>query len=371
MSNLRESLTRLLESGGPALTPLDASEIVVYGAGGCGRGVAATAAHHGKRVRAFLDARADGERRDGIPCLPPSAAEVKELAAQGVPAVIGIFNYATDLRPIRELLREIGFNSIASYPEFHEQYGDAPDFWLTKRSFYSGKSAEILAAFDLLADETSRQIFHDVIAHRLTFGAELLAEPDTTNHYLPPDLPPATSPMRLIDGGAFSGDTLALFTQNGVELEAVAAFEPDPANYKQLCAQIAASLPQLGEVIAIPCGVGAATEMCSFRSGGGSGSAIGSGGETNIQVVALDDVLPSFAPTFLKLDIEGSEPLALRGATRLIRQSRPRIAASVYHEPQHLWTIPQLIHEIEPAYRLALRYHQRNGFDVVAYAFES
>ena len=174
--------------------------------------------------------------------------------------------------------------------------------------------------------------------------------------------------MRLIDGGAFTGDSLALFLANGAELEAVAAFEPDPANYKQLCAEIAKSLPRLGEAIAVPCGLGAKTEMLSFRAGAGAASAIGSEGEINIQVVALDDVLPSFAPTFLKLDIEGAEPLALNGAAKLIRRFRPRLAVCVYHEPQHLWTIPRLIREIEPSYRIALRYHQFNGFDVVAYA---
>ena len=93
------------------------------------------------------------------------------------------------------------------------------------------------------------------------------------------------------------------------------------------------------------------------------------GGESSIQVVAIDDVLPTFAPTFIKLDVEGAEPAALRGARRTIERHCPDVAVCVYHAASHLWEVPLLLHDLQPEYSFMLRYHQFNGFDAVAYAF--
>ncbi len=370
MATLRENLATLLERGGAPLVPIEGKELVIYGAGNCGRATAKRAQANGLTVRAFLDARAkENANVDGIPCFTPESEAASRLARAGLPVLVAIFNFATDLRPIRRRLTSLGFARIISYQEFYEQFGETSEFWLTKRDFYRGRAAEILAGFDLFDDETSRQIYHDCVLHRLSLDPGVLANPDQANHYWPNDLPAAATPLRLIDGGAFTGDSLELFVQRGLQSEAVAAFEPDPENYRQLCAYIENSRDQLGEVTAIPCGLGEATEMRSFYSGSGAGSAIGSGGETTIQVVALDDILPTFATNYIKLDIEGAEPLALRGASKIIRRFHPRLAVCVYHAPEHLWTIPQLIREMEPTYQLALRCHQWNGFDIVVYAF--
>ena len=37
------------------------------------------------------------------------------------------------------------------------------------------------------------------------------------------------------------------------------------------------------------------------------------------------------AATFIKMDLEGFEQRALRGAARLIRECRPRMAITAYH----------------------------------------
>ena len=369
MDELRSSLARLLEAGGSPVAPIRGRSIAIYGAGNCGRKVAGLARAHGLEVNAFLDSREELTTCDGIPCFLPGSTEATHLARTGIPVVVAIFNYATDTRPIARLLAGRGFDRVLSYQEFHELYGEAPDFWLTKRSYYQGRSVEVLEGFDLLDDDISRQVYHDCLAYRLNFDPESLGDPDSERHYLPSDLPPPASPMRLLDCGAFTGDTISLFLRNGIQLEAVVAFEPDPLNYALLCANVAGFANQLGQSLLVPCGTGDRTRMAGFSAGAGAGSAIGGESIATIQVVALDDILASFSPTFIKLDIEGAEPLALRGAVKTIRRSLPRLAVSVYHSPDHLWTILKLIRELEPRYRLALRHHQRNGFDIVAYAF--
>lgn len=370
MAELRRQLDELLAKGGRELEPLDTRRIVVYGAGGCGRKVARLAQTNGIEVAAFIDARGDNSRNaDGILRFAPQSTQVREFAAEGVPVVVGIFNFATDIAPIAQLLNEIGFNRVVSYPEFHEQFGTTDDYWLTRRINYRTRSAEIAETFDLFADQRSREIYYEILVHRLDVDSSRLRTPAVDDHYLPPDLPAPATPMRVIDGGAFDGDTLRLLIGKGLALAAVAAFEPDSQNYRALCTTASELSGKIGEATLVPCGLSERTEMLTFRPGGGSGSSLDERGTTHVQVVALDEILPSFAPTFLKLDIEGAEPAALRGARKLIARHQPRLAVCVYHEPEHLWTLPRLMKELNGSYKLALRYHQRNGFDVVAYAY--
>ncbi len=360
----RQQLARLLETGGRVIEPLLPGRLVIYGAGNCGRKVAATAREAGFEIAAVIDARTSNST------ITPESSEAKQLASQDIPVVVGIFNHATDTRAIKDKLGKAGFSRVVSYPEFHEQFGGSDDFWLTKRSYYSDRTKEILAGFDCFADEVSRQVYYDTIAYRLNFDDSLLQAPELLDQYLPRDLATPVTPVRLVDGGAFTGDTLQSFLAHGLQFEAVAAFEPDAANYHLLKESVAALGNILGEVRLFRYGLGREKATLNFRAGDSAGSGLDQSGQTQIEIVALDEFLPDFAPTFIKLDIEGAESAALRGAAKTIRKFRPRLAVCAYHRPADLWTIPQLIHELEPGYLLSLRYHQWNGFDLVVYAGE-
>jgi hypothetical protein len=82
----------------------------------------------------------------------------------------------------------------------------------------------------------------------------------------------------------------------------------------------------------------------------------------------LDDVLHGQEINLIKLDIEGAEPEALRGARRLIEKYRPGLAICLYHHPHHLWSIPLWVHDLNLGYRLFYRAHQHNTFEAVLYA---
>jgi hypothetical protein len=90
---------------------------------------------------------------------------------------------------------------------------------------------------------------------------------------------------------------------HGIDLEAVAAFEPDARNFRDLGAAVAEVAGGVRETILFPCGLAEASGIRQFSSGSGAASSLDSQGDTHVQVVALDDVLPNFAPTFVKLDI--------------------------------------------------------------------
>jgi hypothetical protein len=122
------------------------------------------------------------------------------------------------------------------------------------------------------------------------------------------------------------------------------------------------------EIECWPCAVGERSGAVHFSGGRGEASRVDPGGGVVVPCVALDDVLPCAIPGYLKMDIEGAEPQALRGARRLLDRARPRLAVCVYHCPDHLWSIGAQIEELDLEYDLHLRAHGFAGFDLVLYA---
>lgn len=57
---------------------------------------------------------------------------------------------------------------------------------------------------------------------------------------------------------------------------------------------------------------------------------------------------------FIKMDIEGAEIMALKGANRIISEQKPKLAISVYHKWDDLREIPMLIKSIRPDYEFFL-----------------
>jgi len=340
----------------------------VYGAGHIGCEVAAVLSEHGVGVRAFIDINGDGEFA-GRRVYPPDAELLRAFASEGLTVVIGVFNFSVDPWPIHRLLAEAGFQRIVSFNEFQEIYRLRPHFWLTSRTHIAEQSQRIREGWDVLADEPSRQIFLDAIRLRLTHDIEILRSPSLGHQYLPEGLPWPRMPLRMIDGGAFTGDTVQFLLAQGIRFEALAAFEPDPGNFRLLQETIRENIKALGDVTLWPCGTSDGNSIAPFLSGKGAGSTATAGGDISIPLVALDAVLPTFAPTFIKLDIEGSEIATLHGAAAMIRIHQPSMAVCVYHRPDHLWEIPILLRALLPSHHIVLRYHTYQAFDLVAYAF--
>ncbi|NJK91014.1 MAG: FkbM family methyltransferase [Blastochloris sp.] len=222
--------------------------------------------------------------------------------------------------------------------------------------------------YEIWEDERSRELYLEALSLRCHHDNTALREPDRARQYFPMDLPGLPEPVRLIDGGAFVGDSIEAMVRAGVRIEAVAAFEPDAGNFVQLKDTV--TRLELAPALLFPCGLLDRAGSARFQSG--LGAASGSyGGEESIPMVSLDESLPEFGPTLIKLDIEGAEPAALAGARQMITAHSPRLAVCLYHTPEHLWELPRLMKELNPSYRLFLRYHGHNGFDLVAYAIPS
>jgi FkbM family methyltransferase len=348
--------------------------VILYGAGNIGHEVCVLLMQHGWVVRCFLDQNAQpGAHWQGVPIFHPDN-DVLTPTEHDLPVIITIFNRDVNIPVVAEHLTDLGYGICISFVDFHAQFAAelADRFWLVKRSYYATCREDIDQTQTLWADETSQKIYQDLIAFRQTGDYTKLPLPRPEQiQYFPTDIsswPPA-HPLRFVDCGAYDGDTLATLAHINHPLEAVAGFEPDLTNFQRLADRARNFQPVPRDGITLwPCGVAARTEALAFSTGQGEGSCLSQEGGVIIQCVALDDVLLGFRPTLIKMDIEGAEPDALLGARRLIANSRPGLAISVYHRPEHLWRIPLMLHQWYSGYQFYLRAHAFDGFDTILYA---
>ena len=82
----------------------------------------------------------------------------------------------------------------------------------------------------------------------------------------------------------------------------------------------------------------------------------------------MDHVIPNFNPTFISMDVEGSELEALRGAETLMKDSRPDLAICVYHALNHIWDIPLYLNDLCLGYKFYLRNYTSFIAETVLYA---
>jgi FkbM family methyltransferase len=229
----------------------------------------------------------------------------------------------------------------------------------------------IEAAYGLLADRESRRVFAAKLEFYLSIDKSLLdGIRSKASIYFDQDLYRLIHDEVVVDGGAFTGDTLASFlTASDGRYQSYYGFEPDPMNFERL--EAAASVDQL-RVTAIRAGLGSQGSTAQIVTTGGPDARLmsndGSGSES-VDVVALDQFFDGRPPpTLIKLDVEGAERETLAGASGILQDTAPILAVSAYHFPQDLWEIPLLIAGLTPASGLYLRHYTREVDDTVCYA---
>ncbi len=169
-----------------------------------------------------------------------------------------------------------------------------------------------------------------------------------------------------VDVGALDGETTKHFLEHFSGGHAY-VFEPSAAQYEAMKKELKV---YGGATELFPYGLYDRNGTVRFSTCGyDAGSArVSKTGDTSIKVRRMDDVLIGKRVTFIKMDIEGSELAALKGAEQIIRTQKPKLAICVYHKPEDIWEIPGLILDYVPEYRLYLRHYSITNTETVLYA---
>lgn len=130
----------------------------------------------------------------------------------------------------------------------------------------------------------------------------------------------------------------------------VYAFEPVFEIYKELLEDI----KDYANIIPINKGVSNENKIAYFENFAG-GSRAKENGNIKVVLLKIDDFIEELnvpEVNFIKMDIEGEEVNALKGAEKTIRKFKPKLAICVYHKPEHFHEVPLYIKAIVPEYKM-------------------
>ena len=367
--------TRAASAFDAAAAPFERS-LVLFGAGNLGRKALRGLRKVGIEPLAFADNNASlwGGSVEGVPVL--SLADAAERYAGRAAFVMTIWRgegsdtMAERCRPLRAL----GCTHVVDFGALFWKYAELflPHYSLDLPHHVLEAREDVRRAFALWQDDASRKEFVAQIRWRLHLDFDGLPRPVGHEIYFPDDLAQITDDEVFIDCGAFDGDTMATFLRRqGDRFRRYVALEADPGNFDRLQRNVSALPERIRQKIACQSlAVGARHERVRFAAMGTEASAVGFG-DMEIDCAPLDEVVGQLEPTWLKMDIEGSELDALHGAREIIRRATPVLAVCVYHQQDHLWRIPLLMSELAANYRLYLRPHLLESWDLVCYAVPS
>lgn len=207
-----------------------------------------------------------------------------------------------------------------------------------------------------LCDYRSKYSLMLVIKYLLSFTPDFRMNgvEHTYKHYFDLDLISCDSDEVFVDCGAYVGDTVIDFIDAyGSEYKRIYAYELTQKTFKDL----EQNTKDYKNIVLRNVGVSDKEGIISMLEIPGSEFAnrLYRGGAIKTPVVSLDNDIKEKI-TFIKMDIEGGELDALRGAQNHIRTNRPKLAVSLYHSLPELLDIPALIHEINPNYKFYFRH---------------
>ena len=347
--------------------------LVLFGAGGLGKKTLAGLRRIGIEPLAFADNNQTlwDTDVDGVQVLSLEDA-VKKFGKNAAFVVTIWKGEAVDTMAERQKqLTDLNCEKVIPFSYLYWKYNDVflPHYAFDLPHKVFERSEEVQKVFPLWGDEASRQEYIAQLKWRMFMDFDVLPAPVTHEIYFPGDLTHISPNEVFVDCGAYDGDTIRSLLQIIETFSGnIFAFEPDPTNFKRL-EQYVSTLPvSLRERLKVyPFAVGAHRSRVRFEASGTEASFVGSGG-IEVDCIALDEILSDQKPTYIKMDIEGSELQALAGAQNIIKKNLPVLAICSYHSQDHLWKIPALIHSYSDQYRFFLRPHLLEVWDLVCYA---
>ena len=349
----------------PALDALRTTRhVAVFGAQRLGEFVCDSIRSSGITVDAVLD---NGESKHGTfiggtPVLPLSALKDKNL-----PIVIATTRFTSS---ITRQLEEGGFNHVLPYSVMSlvdmEKYPDEIPYIGIQEDF-AEHAANYLGLFLALSDDKSRHVLDGLIRYRLGYDsrfAEAVAD-EYARQYFDVDLIKFNNDDIFVDLGGYDGDTAEKYIQFSCGAYAkIYVFEPDANLLKRAIDR----LDGYKAIEFVPAGAYSMDGELGFATTGRTNGSISDSGELIIPVRKLDSVLEEI-PSLIKMDIEGAETEALRGADSFLRGTpRPKLAIAAYHYAPDLWKLVDVVREINPDYRFYLRHYSETGLESVIYA---
>lgn len=358
-----DELRAALLSAQAGFDPATLKRVAILGAAKEGGRLAQICRSRGIDVAAIADddPNKTGTTLEGFPVRPSSELDA---LARDTPIVIASHRVTQAC----ERLKKSGFVHVAPFAAlqvldpiafpphmFYDRWLD--DLWVNRARYGRFR--------DMLTDDQSLRVLDTILGYRQTLDPAVFGRVVRWDLYGPNGLLRLGDDEVYVDGGSYDGDTVRLFVDRVAgRFDRVLAFEPDRQNFTRLKTNFAAE-PRIETFNA---GLYREHAVLRFRADGSRDATFFADGTEDMDVVALDEVLKGDRVTYIKMNIEGAEIDALKGAAGSIARWTPKLAIAVYHRPSDLWQIAEVVRGLNPNYDLYLRQHDGGVIETVLYA---
>lgn len=217
-------------------------------------------------------------------------------------------------------------------------------------AFARQNAEDIRAVYDMLADDFSKKVFENTVYFKLTGNPRYLYEIESDPQEGLGLLGLCENEV-FLDLGAFTGDTVAEFINATDSYSKIIAVEPDRRNFRKLTENTA----DLKNITLTNAAVGESLGSILMSSQHGRGIG-GTAKAVEIDCTTIDEICKNTAPTYIKMDVEGSELAAISGGLHTITTHKPTLKIACYHRSQDIFSLPLKIKEAVPDYRVYMRH---------------
>ena len=204
--------------------------------------------------------------------------------------------------------------------------------------------------YNRLSDLQSKRVFENTVYYKITGESHYLTEIETHPEEAFDIL--NLKNENYLDLGAFNGDTVEEFLRWDTSYKSITALEPDSRNFRKLTenTQGMKNITLINSAIDSKEGV----VLISKNKGRGNSASIKT---VEIKCTFIDKIAEKNPPTFIKMDVEGSELKAILGGKKTIL-NRPKMQIAAYHRSEDIFTLPLEVLKINPDYKIYMRKHK-------------
>ncbi|MCL2023563.1 MAG: FkbM family methyltransferase [Oscillospiraceae bacterium] len=241
--------------------------------------------------------------------------------------------------------------------------------------YFAENAHRIKENLAILDDEESRRVYQGVIRYRTTRRQKDIwnLQRRYTTIYFDDSAFTVRENEVFFDCGAFFGENASalakIMRKHGYSDPTVIAVEPDDENFRILSKNLEKKLNV--QYYTFQVGVWKEDTTLCFHGNLNSSCKVADDGKQEIAVRTIDSIAAEtgFAPTYIKMDIEGCEMEALQGAAVTISRHKPRLAVSIYHSNEHMLEILEYLHAQYPDYKFRVRHYSGSFIETVLYAY--
>jgi len=312
----------------------------------------------GNNIKGIIDDFCQDKSYMGYPIY-----KTEDIPKSSLVVMVSVANYTMSAM---KNLREKGIENILDYfslCQYDKKAYRMIDHFADNQSDIEKNWDKYKKLYSMMADNESKRQLEKIINFRFNFDISELEGFDfaPSRQYFEEDIIEFDRDEVFVDGGGYCGETSLEFIKRAPDYKKIYFFEPSRDLLKKAMVNLN------GENVSFyDNALYKSNQLISFSDSNNTSNKIDKSGSDKIEAVSLDNIIKDNV-TFIKMDIEGAEVDALRGAKQIISKYKPKLAICVYHNQSDFWRVPETVLSYRNDYKIYLRHYTEGALETVMY----